>query len=230
MDCVTILAEAVETTNQTPQAAQEAIVPVDVIWQHITSLNVVEALTFISFGAVCLLYGWRVFKVLVVISFALLGLVLGITVGEKINGGNNQLWWGLTGLGLMAVLSVPLMRWAVSILGAIAGGVLTGGAWYAFDLTEKYIWAGALIGVIAGGMMSFIIFKIAVMLFSSLGGSALIVVGILALLYIYPQTTEQVKDIVFAQKWFLPVALLIPTAVGVIVQHKFIKGAKNWDI
>jgi len=228
MDCVTILAHAVKTVG--PKAAEESIVPIDLFWEQIIRLDLLEALMFISFGAVCLVYGWRVFKILVVISFGLLGLLLGIMVGDKISGEDSQLIGGLIGLGLMAVLSVPLMRWAVSILGAIAGGILTSGIWYASGLTEKYMWAGALIGIVAGGMISFIIFKIAVILFSSLGGSGLMVTGILALLYLYPQTTERVEELIFTHKWFLPVTLIAPTLVGLILQNKFVKGSKEWDL
>jgi len=228
MDCVTILAQAVETAG--PKAAEEAIVPIDVFWEQITSLGWLEALTFISFGAVCLFYGWRVFKILVIISFGLLGLVLGMIISEKVIGLNNQLVGGLIGLVLMAVLSVPLMRYAVSILGAVAGGILTSGIWYACQLNERYLWAGALIGIIAGGMISFIIFKIAVILFSSLWGSGLMVAGSLALLYLYPQTTEQVEQLIFTKKWFLPAVLMIPTLVGVVLQNKFVKGSKDWDM
>lgn len=230
MDCITILAETVKTASRVPQATEQSIVPVDFIWQQVTSLNLLEAMTFISFGAVCLLYGWRVFKILVVIGFGLLGLVLGMTISGKISGSNNQLIGGLIGLGLAAAISVPLMRWAVSILGAVAGGILTSGLWYASGLPEQYIWAGGLIGVVAGGMISFIIFRIAVMLFSSLAGSGLIASGALALLYIYPQTTEQIQQLFFGSKWFLPVLLLVPTAVGVIVQNKFIKGSASWSV
>ena len=68
------------------------------------------------------------------------------------------------------------------------------------------------------------------MLFSSLGGSLLMVTGLLALLYLYPQTTEKVEELVFVQKWFLPVALAIPTAAGIIIQNKFIKGSKDWSV
>lgn len=229
MDCLTILAQA--ASNSGAEAAEEAVVPIDVFWNQITSLGLLEALTFVSFGAVCLFYGWRVFKILVVICFGLLGLVLGITITDKIVGLNNQLVGGLVGMGLLAVLSVPLMRWAVCILGAIAGGIVTSGMWYASGLPESMIWAGALIGMIAGGMISFIVFKVAVILFSSLGGGALLLVGILAILCSeHIGATEQVHDLVFNQKWFLPVALIVPTAVGVIVQHKFVKGSKEWDI
>ncbi|MHC4623914.1 MAG: hypothetical protein ACYS4W_08430 [Planctomycetota bacterium] len=227
INCFSILAQTVEPSGR---AARETVVPIDSIWEYVTSLNFLEAVTFISFGVVCLLYGWRVFKILVVICFGLLGLGAGIKLGDKIQGQNSQVWGGLLGLGLMAGVSVPLMRWAVSILGAIAGGMLTSGAWYALGLTERYIWAGALIGIVAGGMISFIVFKVAVMLFSSLGGSLLIVTGMLAILHIYPETAERVEELVFEGKWFLPVVLLIPTAIGVIVQNKFIKGSKNWEV
>ena len=84
MDCVTILAQAVETASS--GAAEEAVVPMESFWNYITTLNRVEAVTFISFGVVCLMYGWRVFKILVVISFALLGLFLGISITDKIVG------------------------------------------------------------------------------------------------------------------------------------------------
>jgi len=228
MHCLPLLAQAAETTEQV--ATEARVVPLGLLWEYITSLNTLEAITFISFGSVCLMYGWRVFKVLVVISFGLMGLALGILVGGKVQGNNSQVWGGFIGLGLMAGFSVPLMKYAVSVLGALAGGILTAGLWFALGLTEQYIWAGALIGIIAGGMISFIVFRIAVMLFSSLGGSALMVVGILALLYTYPQTAQGVEQLVFADKWFLPAALLFPTVVGLLVQNKFIKGAKDWNL
>ena len=228
MDCVTILAQAVETASA--QATEEAIVPIESFWAYITSLNLVEAITFMSFGVVCLFYGWRVFKILVVISFALLGLFLGISVTDKIVGLNSQFWGGLVGMVLLAVLSVPLMKWAVCLLGAVAGGILSSGIWYASGLTERYILAGALIGMVAGGMISFIIFKVAVILFSSLGGSCLIVVGALALLYLYPQTSERVEEIIFTKKWFLPTVLMAPTLIGFVLQNKFVKDSKDWDM
>jgi hypothetical protein len=192
MDCVTILAQAVESASS--GAAEEAVVPMESFWNYITTLNRAEAVTFISFGVVCLMYGWRVFKILVVICFALLGVFLGVSVTDKIVGLNNRLVGGLVGMGLLGILSIPLMRWAVSVLGAIAGGILSSGIWYASGLTERYIWAGALIGMVAGGMISFIVFKVAVILFSSLSGASLIVVGSLAILYMHPATSVRLEE------------------------------------
>ena len=223
MEPVTILAAAAAASSK----SAENVVPMDLFWEQITSLGPIEALTFISFGAVCLFYGLRVFKILVIISFALIGLGLGIIAGEKISGEDAQLWGGLAGMCLMGFLSLPLMKWAVSILGALAGGMLTSGIWYACEFPEQYIWAGGLVGLVAGGMMSFIIFDLSVMLFSSFVGTALIVTGVLAVLHLNPQTTENVEELFFGSNWFLPTLLLIPTAFGVILQNKLIKHSKD---
>ena len=126
--------------NILAQAVQEStviefqdldIVPIDFIWEQIVSLSWLQAVLAISFGIVYLLYGWRIFKVLVVISFGLLGMFIGIKVGRY---AGNEIWGGVIGLIAMAIISVPLMKWCICILGAVAGGVLTGGLWYAFEL------------------------------------------------------------------------------------------------
>jgi len=229
MDCITILAQTVETAGETPEAPEGAIVPIDRFWECVTSLDKLEAFTFIAFGVVCLFYGWRVFRILVAISFALIGLFVGIWINELLINGN-EIWLGIICMALFAFFSVPLMRWGVSILGAAAGGILTGGGWYAAGLPEQYIWAGIIIGVVAGGMISFIIFKAAVMLFTSLGGSALVVVGILAIMYRYSGAAEQIQELVFTHNWFLPAILLVPMAAGMLLQNRFIKRSKDWHV
>jgi hypothetical protein len=226
MDCLTILAQA--ATNSGPETTEEGIVPMDLIWEQITSLGLIEALTFISFGIVCLFYGWRIYKILVSISFGLFGLSIAILANKYIEG--VIIWLALISVVLFTVLSIPLMTYGVTILSAAAGGILTSGGWLAAGLPEQYIWAGALVGVIAGAMISFIVFKISVMLFTSFGGSSLLVTGILAIMYHYIMDGEKLKQTMFEHKWFLPLILLLPMALGIYLQYKLIKSAKNWDI
>jgi hypothetical protein len=206
-----------------PSASGEVVVPdmVNNCWNKIVSLGWPEAVITIAFGLVLLFHGWRIYKTLVVLSFAIIGLVLGMLIGAK---AGSALWGAVFGMLVLGVAAVPLMQWGISILGAIAGGVITAGLWYAAGLPDKYILAGALIGVVAGGMMSFIVIKASVVLFTSLQGALLVVIGALALLADWPQTSVKIKDIFFDQKWFFPACLVFVVAVGIYIQTKFNKG------
>ncbi|MBE0536420.1 MAG: hypothetical protein IH624_12195, partial [Phycisphaerae bacterium] len=119
------------------------VVPIDAIWGQITALTWLQAVIAISFGLVYLLYGWRIFRILVVIAFGLIGMFLGIWVGER---SGSELWGGVIGLVALAALAVPLMKWCVFVLGGAAGALITGGLWYAFSFPQVYLWAGASVG------------------------------------------------------------------------------------
>ena len=108
--------------------------------------------------------------------------------------------------------------------------MLGAAVWYACELPEQFIWAGAISGIIAGGMISFIIFKMAVMLFTSLAGTTITMTGMLALFHLYQPTTEQVNDLVHNQNWFLPLVLIVPTMVGMAVQNKLVRNSPNWEL
>jgi hypothetical protein len=227
MDMFFVLAQAGETAA----AKSTDIVPIDLVWEQISALSWLQALIAVSFGAVYLLYGWRIFKVLTVVCFGMLGLFAGMKFGGMTG---SVLWGGIIGLLGLAALSIPLMKWAVSLLGAVSGGIITGGLWFAFGLPQHYIWAGAIIGIIAGGMISFIVFKISVMLFTSMGGGMLVIIGFLALLYRYevnqPTPTNNVYSLVNHHHWFLPVILIFTTGIGMIIQNKLVKDASDWKL
>jgi hypothetical protein len=194
---------------------------VDYCWTQILALSWVEAVIAIAFGMILLFHGWRIYKMLVVISFAMIGLFLGMLIGAK---AGSALLGAVVGMVLLGFVAMPLMQWGISILGAIAGGVLTATFWYAANLPDKYILAGALIGIIAGGMISFIVVKAAVMLFTSLQGAMFVILGALALLAVWDQTAVKIKEIFFEQRWFFPALLAVVTAAGIYIQTKFNKG------
>ncbi len=213
----------------TQQSADKNIVPLKVLWNHVSKLDLVEALTFISFGVVCLFYGWRIFKILVTICFGLIGLGVGVWINDRLVTGN-VVWLATFSVLVFAIFSIPLMRWGVTALGAASGGILTAGVWLAVGLPQEYVWAGGLVGLIAGGMISFIVFKIAVILFTSLGGSTLMTVGLLAVMYGYMINRQKLETLVFEHQWFLPAMILAPMAVGIFMQHRLIKTSQDWSV
>jgi len=232
MDWLTILAQSAEG-NAEETAARSSVISIDAIidafWKTITNLSLLEALTFIAFGVVCLFYGWRVFKALAVICFAVLGLIGGLLISQRVGSSDNPIL-AISLSIIMAIFAIPLMRWAVGFLGAIAGGIATALLWRAAELPQLYTWAGAITGVVAGGMISFIVFKIAVMLFTSMGGSALVVTGLIALFNQYSETSDSIKELFFGPKWFLPAAIIIPTLLGLYWQNRFMKKSPQWTV
>ena len=220
---------------ETTRSAHQQIVSMDMFWEQVAKLSWLQALIAVSFGAVYLIYGWRIFKVLAVVSFGMAGLFLGMELGRRMGTGPTAVMWGgVAGLILMAVLSIPLMHWAVSILGAAAGGIITSCIWYALGLPHQYILAGAVIGIVAGGMISFIVFRISVMLFTSLGGAVLIITGLLALANLYEHNQTEKADFVYSlvneYTWFMPAILIFTTFVGMVIQNKLVKGASDWKL
>jgi hypothetical protein len=204
----------------------------DQIWQQATILTPLQAVLAISFGIIPLMYGWRIYKVLTVIGLGLLGLYIGMWVGAQFE---KVLLGSVIGAALLIVLALPLMRWAVSVLGAVAGGVIAASIWHACTLPQQFVWAGALVGVVAGGMISFVVFKLSVMLFTSFAGASLILIGGFSLIYRYetfvqdPPTTH-LNQLYYGNHWFLPVLLIGFTLLGIVLQFRFLRGSKDWSV
>ena len=235
MDLTSLLATVTEQASATSPLFDVSEAKLS-LYELISDLHWLYAMLLLSVGVVYLLYGWRIFRALVVISFGFIGMFLGMLSADKLSSNDHALMWGgIIGMVLFASIAVPLMKWCVSVLGAVAGGILTSGIWIALDLSDTYLPAGFIVGFIAGGLISFIMLKVSVMLFTSLGGSLITVTGLLALLYQYDvkvsdPLTFYTYNLILTHPWFLPLAIIIPTIAGMLVQNKLIKHSPQWEI
>jgi hypothetical protein len=201
----------------------------DFVWQQATVLHWLPAVIGISFGVIVLMYGWKIYKTLTVIGFGLLGLFIGLKIGIIIQ---KPLLGAIAGCILLAILAIPLMRWAVAVLGAVAGGILAAGIWHSCNLPQQFVWAGALTGLVGGFMISFLVFKLSVMLFTSLSGTILIVIGVFALIYNYEHNVAQpetmhLNQLYYGNAWFLPLLLIAGTLFGILLQLRSGKGQQQ---
>ncbi|MCH9021273.1 MAG: hypothetical protein IID32_00730 [Planctomycetes bacterium] len=197
----------------------------DTIWQFIMNVSWIQAICAVAFGIVYFIYGWRVFKTLVVINCVLLGVLAGGYVGRLLG---SSLWGGIIGAAICGVISWPFMKYSVSVLGGLAGAILGAALWHSVSLPDSMAWSGALVGLIAGGFLAFASFKTSVMLFTSLQGTTCMVIGVLALLYDYPDLGLRLTEAVQDRVYFLPAMLLIPTFAGVLFQRYLHKHEENW--
>ena len=199
---------------------------VTLFWQQSNAMTWFHAVLAIAFGIIYMFYGWKIFRVLVAISFGLLGMLIGIHLGEYLG---NMVWGGIIGTFSLGLLAIPMFKWAVSALGALAGSIIIGGLWHAVHMPQNYLWVGAVFGLIVGGLLSFLIFKFMVTLITSLSGSILMASGMLQLIYLYEQTfvppTNKVQNFVNNENWFIPLVIFLPTAISMFAQYRFIKGS-----
>ena len=176
-------------------------------------------------GLVYLLQGWKIFKILVVINAAILGVLVGSQFGQTLKGANSPLFCGIAGGLLLAVLAMPAMKFAISIMGALAGGALGYGLWAYItkalgkEALLEHAWAGALIGLVTLGLLAFVIFRLVVMIFTSLQGSLMTVTGALGLLLMSSALRDNLQTSLETNVHVLPVLVGVPAIIGFAFQY-----------
>ncbi len=204
----------------------------DQIWQAVSSWQTYTACALLAAGVVFVCYGWRISKVLAVINFSIIGGFVGHFLALRL--GINDLACTVGLAVVLGGLCIWQTRHGVSLLAGGAGGVL--GAAIAYGLKSvlanptPWIWAGFLLGFVTFALLAFIIYKVAAVLYSSVQGSALIVVGVLSLLSTQPSIADRLADALRTHIFLLPIMLGVPTIVSIVIQQMQLKRDPSWSI
>jgi len=144
-------------------------------------INLVWAGVMVFLGIVCTFQGYRWRKTVVLILAALCGLWAGSALGGTI--GSGALVAALALATLFAIVALPLMKFTVAFFGGLAGAFLGANLWsmLAPPAHQGSVQLGAVIGLIVVGMLAFIAFRVVVIVFTSIVGSTLVVLGTLSL-------------------------------------------------
>lgn len=174
------------------------------------------AALLIVLGVIYLLFGFKMFRVLMMLNAAALGAALGMGLGHR-----SEVGFALMVLCgfVAAAITWPLMKWAVAIVGGLAGAMLGASVWQTCGLEPQYAWSGALTGLVLFGLLSFIIFKGSVTMYMSLQGAAMLIFGLLGMLFKYEQIAPRVTHTMTLRPILLPMAVIIPTIIGMLYQH-----------
>lgn len=181
-------------------------------------MNPGAATLLVAAGVVYLLFGLYLFKYLVTLNAALLGAYIGGLIGRS---GDAAVAGAFLGGFAAAAATWPLMKWAVTIMGGIFGALLGISLWRAAGLDPGYAWSGGLTGLIFLGMLSFIVFRLSIMTYTSLQGSVMLIFGILSLIYQSPDVSSRLTDIVLVKPFILPAAIMVPMICGMFYQAQY---------
>jgi hypothetical protein len=181
------------------------------------------AAVLILLGVVYLLYGFNLFKLLIVANAAMLGACLGLMMGDRTGAK-----WPLAVVGavLLGAMSWPAMKYAVALMGGTFGALVGTTIWRIMDLDSNYAWSGAAIGLIAGGLLCFILFRGCVMMYTSLQGAVMLIFGILGLLLKYQDVAPRLGSYLTHHNFLLPMCIFVPTVIGMMYQQTYSAPAK----
>ncbi|HET6246311.1 MAG TPA: hypothetical protein VFE47_01330 [Tepidisphaeraceae bacterium] len=174
------------------------------------------ACLLVLMGVVYMLFGYNIFKGLVLLNAAVLGALVGVAIGEHMGG---TIPLAITCAFIFAVVTYPMMKWAVAIMGSLAGAAIGVSLWRTFGLDPHFAWAGSAMGLIFFSLLTFIIFKECVMTYMSLQGAAMLIFGLLALLFKYDGMSIRINYCLSLKPFLLPMLVFIPTVLGVVFQQ-----------
>ena len=195
------------------------------IVNYVAALGWLESVMLVICGVVYLIYGWKTVKVLVAVNAAFVGVLLGCQLGTVLKGQHMPLIGAVAGAILFGALAWPLLKYAVSLMGGLAGSFLGYGLWhYATAVMDKphlneHAWVGALIGLLTLGLLAFIVFRLTVVTFTCIQGAVMVVAGLLSLTMKYEPFRVDLHNSLVANKHLLPLLVIVPAVIGFAIQY-----------
>ena len=198
------------------EALRTGVAQADLL-QYCHEMNSAVAVLLIAGGVIFLLYGFYAFKALMTINAAIIGAWLGVLVGEHLGA---VLPAAIIGAFAAATVTWPLMKYAVAVMGGLIGAALGMSLWRSFGLDPNFAASGGGMGLIFFGMLSFILFRTSVMMFTSLQGSMMLIFGILGVIYKFNGIEPQLIDSKLSVSPFImPMTVAFAAVIGIIYQN-----------
>jgi hypothetical protein len=187
----------------------------------------IAGLVLVPVGLAFLLYGYRVYKALVILVFALAGGLIGMVLGAYAGLGGTTSIIGMAGGALvLGLLAWPLHRVGWGVLGGIAFAfVFAGFADSAGVRGQEYMYLIAGGSFVLGLALTIWLFRPLLVVITSLVGAMFLAVGVLRLTSLRASFGERILEYLNANKYVLALAMLVLAGVGAIMQWRDTSGA-----
>jgi hypothetical protein len=189
----------------------------------LTTAQIFYPIVLLVFGGLLMGFGFKAYKWIVLLNFIAIGWWLGpqivhsqLTQKET---DDLALVASIAGAVLMGILAWPLLRYTVAVCGGMVGFAIGMVVWAYCDQPVNMAWAGGLVGLVVLGMLSFVLFKTSVILFTSIEGAALFVFGASALLLRYQPWEKQVANSL-NKPILIPMVITTVAAIAMFWQHQ----------
>ena len=166
-------------------------------------------------GLVLLLFGWRLWKICVVLSFGLIGAALGASFAPP----SDSAWvYSLVAAVLLGALSYWPARYAIAVLGGLIGGGLVAQVGAGAGLTGTTFWLVTAVGFIGALALAFINRRYVVISVTAILGAGLMMSGLTVFAQLSPGLHWHISSMARNSSIVLPFLLLVPAVVGYCYQ------------
>ncbi len=191
------------------------------------TLSTLQAAAIVAIGIWYLFYGYKYFKAMVVINGAGGGALIGMYISRTFFNGspNTPMLMALGGAVLFGALAWPMLKYAVGIMGALAGGLVGYAGWHLIataignETMRQHAWTGGVVGMVIVGMIAFVVFRASVIIFTALQGAIMTVGGTISLLLAHSATSDSVRPMLVGNDLLLIIILGVPAAIGFAAQY-----------
>jgi len=196
----------------------------DKLLDALSKMPLVLASVILVVGVLCTLNGYKWHKWVVVALAFLLGLGIGHILSQQM--GKSIIVAIALGI-LFATVATPMLRWTVAIFGGLTGAFLGANAWTLANASPHDAqWAGACMGFIALALLSFVVFRLVVVLFTSIGGAAMVVLGGITCLMQVPGWQQTIRDSLTNNHHLIPLLVTVAAVAGFVIQESRVRAAK----
>lgn len=188
----------------------------DELLDSLAQVPLILASVIVVVGVLCVFNGYRWHKWVVVV----LAFLCGLGIGQMLSNHMGKSHIIAVSIGLLcAMIATPLLRVTVAIFGGLTGAFIGANTWTAIQSSSETHWAGAVIGFIVLAMASFLLFRLVVVLFTSVGGAAMVVLGTITLLMQVPAWEPAVRQSLVTHELLIPLIVTVAAVGGFILQN-----------
>jgi hypothetical protein len=188
------------------------------VQEWITLLRSADAVVGIPLclaGGALVYAGWRLWPAVALLSFGVVGGLIGQSLSGTV--GFDLTWFG-GGALVMMIIGFLLSQFASVVLAGVIGGAITAMILEVFRMTGPFTWLGAFLGFAGCGSWAFANRNRVIAIITSFEGGVLFISGAAIMVREVTWLHSFFRSMTAESPFMIGFFLLVPTAVGVLVQ------------
>jgi hypothetical protein len=166
-------------------------------------------------GFMLAIAGWRLWKAAVVVTFGIIGGVIGVLVAGS---EHESLTYCIVGAVLLGAASLPPANYSIAVLGGLISAAIAHTTLTELNLPAWATWIAMGVIFAACTALSFIYLRPVIAIITAFEGAVLLLSGAAVFISDMPSLWSFFRSISVNYAFFLPFLLLVPTIAGSLLQ------------